>query len=64
MHAWSPTVIVADYHELAISNRLAPGEYRVEALLYRGPTAAPLPVTGADANSRGDRVRLPPVQVR
>jgi hypothetical protein len=64
MHAWPTGALVGDYHELAISNRLAPGEYRVEALLYRGPAAAPLPVTGADANSRGDRVRLPTATVR
>jgi hypothetical protein len=64
MHAWRPDQVVGDYHELAISNRLPPGDYRVEALLYRGPTAAPLAVTGADANTRGDRVRLAPIQVR
>jgi hypothetical protein len=64
MHAWSAGAVVGDYHELAISNRLPPGEYLVEALLYRGPAAAPLSVTGADANARGDRVRLPSIQVR
>jgi len=64
MHAWTTGAVVGDYHELAISNRLVPGEYRVEALLYRGPTAAPLAVTGKDANGRGDRVQLPTVKVK
>jgi hypothetical protein len=64
MHAWRAGAVVADYHELAVSNRLAPGEYAVEALLYRGPSAAPLAVSGASGNQRGDRVRLLPVQVR
>jgi hypothetical protein len=64
MHAWSPGTVVGDYHELALSNRLPPGQYRVEALLYRGPAAAPLPVTGSSANSTGDRVQLQTVGVR
>ena len=64
MRLWNPGAVIGDYHELALSNRLVPGEYRVEALLYRGPTAAPLAVTGRDANEPGDRVRLPAIQVR
>jgi hypothetical protein len=64
MRLWNPGAVIGDYHELAVSNRLVPGEYRVEALLYRGPTAAPLAVTGGDASERGDRVRLPAIQVR
>jgi hypothetical protein len=61
---WHAGEVVADYHELALSNRLAPGEYRVETLLYRGPSGTPLVVTGRDANDRKDRARLPSVQVR
>ncbi len=64
MRLWSPGAVIGDYHELAVSNRLAPGEYRVEVMLYRGPTAAPLAVTGRNASERGERARLPVIQVR
>lgn len=61
---WRQGAVIGDYHELAISNRLPAGEYVAEVLLYRPYTSQPLDVSGPARSPRGDRARLPVVQVR
>ena len=63
MSRWPVGVTVGDYHELAVSNRLNAGSYRVEALLYRAG-GAPLRVDGRDRIARGDRASLGSVLVQ
>ena len=56
---WRPGDVIGDYHELPLGNRLPPGAYHVEAIMYRRDSMAALRQLDGSRLPQNEAVALP-----
>ena len=61
---WAPGEVITDSYAILLSDAVPPGKYPIEIGLYDAASGARLPTFDANGNSLGDRILLPPVEVR